>query len=154
MGRLTPGVANFDVEIEDLCFHCDGETLAAELVTEFGYSIVGRGIGPQTAILTDSTLRIVRYEGSRWSVIVPLSTSLDWGLHGWMNLMARLSRGLNVDALFLGISDTAGAVEYHYYQAGDEIECSATTILSLERQLEFPFKNQRCAGGRWLFCGA
>ena len=30
-------------------------------------------------------------------------------------------------------------------------ECSATIILSLERQLEFPFRNQRCGGP---FCGA
>ena len=30
-------------------------------------------------------------------------------------------------------------------------ECSATTILSLERQLEFPSKYQRCRGP---FCGA
>ena len=29
--------------------------------------------------------------------------------------------------------------------------CSATIILSLERQLEFPFRNQRCGGP---FCGA
>jgi hypothetical protein len=48
---------------------------------------------------------------------------------------------------------------FHYFLRlvdGGEMshDCSATTILSLERQLEFPFKNQRCAGGRWLFCGA
>ena len=32
-----------------------------------------------------------------------------------------------------------------------DVVCSATIILSLERQLEFPFRNQRCGGP---FCGA
>lgn len=56
--------------------------------------------------------------------------------------------GFGATGLFLQLQSALNAIWEVTPKPG---RCSATTILPLERQLEFPIKRR---GGRWPFCGA
>ena len=122
MDLLLPGVPSFDIDIACYCFHCNCTILAKELSRAFRYSIVGQGVGPQSAVISKGTIRILKYYGSEWSVILPV-------ISGWSilhteerTLPSAISRSLTVDALSLIISDTASGAEYRHYRDGEMVE--------------------------------
>lgn len=130
---VRPGVPTFDLEATCTCFRCDVQRLAKALIESHGYQIVGTGVGHQDAILTRNTLRLIRYDGSDWSSIVPgyLRSIRQFD----QEVAKAISRSLQVDALVLGIHDTAGESRYEYIRNGvteeyymystDESECEA-----------------------------
>ena len=149
MERLTPGVPSFFCNSVSWCFHCSAETLAAQLIKQFGFSIVGRGIGPQSVIISETTLRIVRYQGSDWCDVVPASFYHGDELFERTDLMACLSRSLNIDALFLGIYDTAPGAEYRHFRAGQELE--ALCIDNEEEQTHFKSRIRTVENKEWSY---
>jgi hypothetical protein len=122
MDPLLPGVPTFDIDIACYCFHCNCTILAKELSTAFRYSIVGHDVGAQNVVISKGTIRILRYHGSEWSVILPVISG--WGR--WhteeRTLPSTISRSLAVDALSLIISDTASGAEYRHYRGGEMVE--------------------------------
>ena len=149
MERLTPGVPSFFVDVVSWCFHCDAETLAAQLTKEFGFSIVGRGTGPQSVIMSETTLRIVRYQRSEWCAVVPASFYHGSKLFESEHLMARLSESLDIDALFLGIYDTAGGAKYCHFRCGQEIE--ALCIGDEQEQTQFTSRIRTVEKKEWCY---
>lgn len=138
MSSRTPGVPSFDGNFVCYCFHCDLSAvrdLASELL-DF-QTVVARADG-YTTLATKKAIRILRYVQCDWSLVVPIVLPQGMMHLQAMNILETFSRRLSVDALFLGIFDTANGAQYKYYRSGDFVES-----LTIEME-EARFESTEC----------
>jgi hypothetical protein len=145
---LKPGVPDFNCHLICVCFECGADIVAQALVRDFGYRVQGVGIGDPKAVITEDTVRLIRYCESNWTALTfidPNSLAISSTLR---KIAMNLSTALGVPALLLGISDTAGMAFCELYDTGvktesltvdngaEQHDASANTYEDIDRRVQ------------------